>query len=152
MNLIIARKDAVIDLDSIVAIFHDASGFQSLDGKSRSVTIHLNGGTVVTILESDPHYAYWLAYMRRPSLEDVRSREIVNAAFDPFLHEKFQSIYLLFQEIPEHEELVLCVETDEIGTLRHKSDLSEIVLSWASTVEAVDCLHSYKVALEEGAE
>lgn len=64
-NFIHAYKDTVVNLDHVVSIYHDASGFTSMGGEKKSVTINLANGRSVTVTEDNPEYQLWLDFMGR---------------------------------------------------------------------------------------
>lgn len=93
-------------------------------------------------------YAALKAYMARQErlLNDDEHRIacIVNNAFDPFIDtERLTAIYSLFSEIQTRENLLLCLESEEVGSIRLKGDLS-VVVAWENAVEAVDRIHAYR--------
>lgn len=153
-NFIVASKDAVVDMESIASVFRDASGFHSISGQSRSVSIHLVGGSIVQVLEGDPNYERWIDFIARQqplaTNKEKRIRDAVADAYDPFINEKIVDIYALFCTIPLHDEMLLCLESDEVGGIRRKDDPSCVLVSWESAVEAVDHLHSYRASLRAG--
>lgn len=148
-KLVKARDGAIVSLDHVAAIFHDANGFNSASGHTKSVAISLVGGAMVTVLETDPNYQRWLDFMdQKPPLkssEDERREQIVNGAFDPFIDsDKLTTVYSLFDQIPVHDGLMLCIESEDIGSVRSKTDPSRVYVEWHSAIEAIDRLHAYR--------
>src|SRR5690348_12765077 len=129
MNLVIARKGAVIDLEKLASVVCDESGFASINGHTKSVTIHLVGSPPVVVTENDENYTRWLDWLSskqplKTGVEAGRER-IISDAFNPFIDdEKLTVIYSLFNDIPTHSELLLCLESEEVGAIRYKADLS----------------------------
>jgi hypothetical protein len=79
-QFIVARSGAVINLDDVASIIHDADGFSSASGHAKSVTIHLIGGSRVRVTENDPDYQQWIAFMaNQPTMEDHLSQMRVEA-------------------------------------------------------------------------
>lgn len=153
-----ASKTAVVNLDDVAATIHDESGFNSVSGQTPSVTVYMAGGAQITVLKSDPNYQLWLDFMNRQqpllSTQDQRRQSIVDGVFNPFVEtDKLTAIYSLFAEIPERETLLLCLESEEIGSIRIKEEDGTAglpVVEWQSAVEAVDRIHAYRESLVPG--
>lgn len=152
-DFIVASNDTVINLEHVASVFHYASDSHSIS-QSKSITIHLVGGSTVQVLESDPNYKRWIDFIARQqplaTNREKRIREAVADAYDPFINEKIVDVYALFCTIPLHDELLLCMESDEVGSVRRKNDPSCVLVSWESAVEAVDRLHAYRMDLRAG--
>lgn len=155
-NFIKASESAVVNLEGVAAITHDASGFNSVSGQAKSVTIHL-AGAQITVLERDPNYQLWLDFMDRQnsllSTQDQQRQNIVDGVFNPFVEtDKLTAIYSLFNEIPDHSSLMLCLEDEDHGSIRRKEAFGipgVSIVVWQSAIEAVDRLHAYRDALAE---
>lgn len=93
----------------------------------------------------------WMARQERLlSEQDEMRRQIVSDAYNPFIdEEKLTVIYSLFCEIATHGDLLLCLESEEVGSIRYKADTS-IAVEWTNAVEAVDRLHAYRLSLRAG--
>lgn len=97
-------------------------------------------------------YAALKSYMdQQPTLADVlaeqenqRRRNVIDAAFDPFIDsDKIMNLYSLFYDLPDHRRLVLCIESEDMGSIRQRGSY-EPVLSWDNVHEAIDLLASYR--------
>lgn len=137
----------VINLDNVTAMY---------DGKCdnhAAVTVRFTSDAN-RIQFSGEDRALLLAWMARQerllSAQDHMRQQIVNDAFNPFIDtDKLTAIYSLFNDIPGHERLVLCLESEEVGCVRAKDNLSELLVSWKSAIEAVGRLHAYHQGVQD---
>lgn len=78
----------------------------------------------------------------------------MDGVFNPFVEtDKLTAIYSLFNEIPDHEQLLLCLEDEDHGSIRIKEEDGTAglpVVSWRSALEAIDRIHAYRESLIPG--
>lgn len=148
-NLIQAKKDAVIDLDKICGIYHDATGFNSGSGQTKSVTISMSNGYSVNVLETDEQYSWWLKYMAQQNTLAVRMLQDIQCdAFDPFLDEMPRTLFAVFASIPWSHEMVLSLlQSGEGGVwMADEKDqrIENALVRWHSFDDALDKLQTFK--------
>jgi hypothetical protein len=120
----------VVDQGEIMAISHDIEGFNSASGHTKSIQLQLRNGVEITVLESDSHYQWWVAYMARiPSIRSVILNDIRNNEFDPFVEDMPRTLYALFQSITGATGWRMELYGDGSGVIK---DQDNILCQWGA--------------------
>lgn len=144
MSKIVRVGPLVLDLD--------ASVLEMVDGPA--MRVHTQGMTFGPFPQKSAMYgdlmAYWDAqmdlYAYNQYQADAPLRSALDAAFDPFIDDnKVVNVYLLFHDLPDPENLVLCLESEDVGSVRMRGSY-EPVIGWESVREAIDVLGRLKQA------
>ena len=140
--------DKVINLDQVTTMI---DGLDYDD--NAELKVRFSGETSIVVFRGDDRERL-LTWMngqdRLHNLEERRISSIVRSAFDPFIDtDRLTTIYSLFNEIPGHEHLLLCLESEEVGSVRTKEMVSEVLVSWNSGIRAVDRLRAYRDSMQE---
>lgn len=145
------RKDVVVAPESVVSIaINDIPS-------SEEIVVCISDDSIYRVAKRryPDQYKSLKAYVESvPTLAELldptnaRRRQIVGDAFDPFIDDRFTAIYSLFQQIPTHEQLLLCIETDEVGSVQRK-DNRQVVVIWENCKQAIDRITAYRQQVEE---
>lgn len=142
-----ASKDTLVDLNKVCSASHDASGFHSISGHTKSVVLLLDNGEPITIQESDEQYTSWLKWMeQQETLKQSQVREIREEAFDPFLDEMPRTLFGLFQSLPGSEKLTLTLGTDGGGHMDNMISGDQLIW-WDTFEEALEKIMDEKLRL-----